>query len=46
MGLLSYLKDILELLKVIEGLTIPPGAILVAIDIEVLYFSIPHQKGI
>lgn len=38
-----YLKATLELLKVIEGLTMPPGAILVAIDI---YSSIPHQKGI
>lgn len=36
----------LELLKVIEGLTIPVGVILVAIDIETLYSSIPHERGI
>ncbi|XP_073448827.1 uncharacterized protein [Aquarana catesbeiana] len=42
----SYLKDTLDLLKILEGLTIPQGAILAAIDIEALYSSIPHTKGI
>lgn len=35
-GLPSYLKDTLKLFKVIEGFTIPLGAILVAIDIKAL----------
>lgn len=30
----------------IEGLTIPKGALLVAIDIEALYSSIPHRRGV
>lgn len=46
MGLPSYLKDTLELLKVIESIIAPPGAILVAIDIEALYSSIFHGKGV
>ncbi|XP_040196440.1 uncharacterized protein LOC120929221 [Rana temporaria] len=46
MALPSYLKDTLELLKIVEGMSVPPGSILAAIDVEALYSSIPHTKGI
>lgn len=45
-GLFSHVKDTIELLKIIEGLQVPTGAWLVAIDIEALYNSTPHIWGI
>ncbi|XP_040188254.1 uncharacterized protein LOC120920313 [Rana temporaria] len=42
----SYTKDTIHLLQVLEDLTIPPDAILVTIDVESLYNSIPHQLGL
>ncbi|XP_040189948.1 extracellular calcium-sensing receptor-like [Rana temporaria] len=44
-SLFSHVKDTIELLKIVDGLTIPPNAWLVAIDIEALYNSIPHGLG-
>lgn len=45
-SLFSYTKDTIELLKQIEGLTVPPDAILVSLDVEALYCNIPHDIGI
>lgn len=42
----SYIKDTLDLLKHIKGHNLPPGALLVTIDVEALYLSIPHEKGV
>lgn len=42
----SYIKDTSGLLCKLDGLTVPPGCFLVAIDIEALYSSIPHNHGI
>lgn len=44
-SLFSYTKDTLDLLKQIEGLTVPPDALLVSLDVESLYCSIPHDRG-
>lgn len=38
----SFVKDTLHFLKIVDGLTVPPGSILVMVDIECLYNSIPH----
>lgn len=40
-----YTKDTIYLLKHIEGLTIPPDALLVALDVEALHCHIPHDHG-
>ena len=45
-SLSSYIKDTIDLLRTLEGITLPRGTILVALDIESLYNSIPHQKGL
>lgn len=45
-GLPSYIRDTSDLLRHIEGIQIPRDALLVAIDVESLYSSIPHEKGI
>lgn len=36
----------MSFLQTIVGLSLPPGAFLVTIDIECLYNSIPHKLGI
>lgn len=38
-------KDTSDLLRKLDGLCVPPGCFLVAIDIEALYSSIPHDHG-
>lgn len=42
----SYVRDTLDLLKQIEGVAVPPDALLVTLDVEALYSSIPHEQGV
>lgn len=42
----SYLRDTLQLLQNLDDLSVPPETILVTLDIEALYSSIPHRKGL
>ena len=42
----SYIWDTQDLLRHIEGTHVPLDALLVAVDIEALYSSIPHERGI
>lgn len=42
----SYIKYTADLLKNLDGLNVPAGCLLVAIDIKALYSSIPHNQGI
>lgn len=46
LGLPSYIRDTTDLLKHIKGIQIPPDALHLAINIEALYSSIPHEQGI
>lgn len=45
-GLASYLQDTSDLLRTLDGLALPGEAWLVALDIEALYNSIPHELGV
>lgn len=45
-GLPSYIRDTSDLLRHIKGIQIPRDSLLVAIDVESLYSSIPHKKGV
>lgn len=45
-NLSSYIRDTAHLLQNLEGLSVPLDSILVTVDIEALYSSIPHTKGI
>lgn len=45
-GLASYVKDSLDFLKMVDGLDIPKSEFLVTVDVESLYNSIQHNKGI
>ncbi|XP_077339255.1 uncharacterized protein LOC143983433 [Lithobates pipiens] len=42
----SYVKDTTHLLQTIENYTLTDKSILVAIDVEALYSSIPHNCGV
>lgn len=42
----SYVRDTIHLLQIIEGMQIPGGCILASIDVEALYSSVPHSKGL
>lgn len=42
----SYLRDTVQLLQIVDNLTIAKEALLVTIDIEALYSNIPHDLGI
>lgn len=42
----SYLQDTIYLLQIIEGVSVFLSALLVAIDVEALYSSIPHNLSI
>lgn len=42
----SYLRDMTQLLQIIEGMIVPDEALLVTIDIEALYSSVAHELGI
>lgn len=41
-----YIRDTTDLMQHLEGIQIPLDALLVAIDIEALYSSIPHERGV
>ena len=41
----SYIKDSFDFAKLIDELTIPPGAILVTADVESMYTNIAHEPG-
>ncbi|KAM4034381.1 alpha-2-macroglobulin-like protein 1 [Anomaloglossus baeobatrachus] len=42
----SYIRDTADLIGKLEGICLEPGTILTSIDVEALYSSIPHEKGI
>lgn len=44
--LLSFVQDIRNVLCDLENFSFPPGALLVGIDVESLYTSIPHGWGL
>lgn len=46
MNLPSYIKDTIHLLQNLEGIYLSPETLLVNIDVETLYSSIPHHLGI
>ncbi|CAJ0951533.1 unnamed protein product, partial [Ranitomeya imitator] len=42
----SYIRDTMDLLRKLEGISLEPGTLLASIDVEALYSSIPHEHGI
>lgn len=42
----SYAQDTIDLLKVLDGICIPRDLWLVMIDVDALYNSIPHKRGV
>lgn len=44
--LASYVQDMRVLLAIIQEVTVPPGTLLVGMDVEPLYTSIPHEWGL
>lgn len=46
LSLPSYIHDTTDLLRHIEGIQVPWDSLLVAIDVESLYSSIPHENGV
>lgn len=42
----SYIRDTIHLVQNIDGLQVPSNAVLVAIDVEALYSSIPNDRGL
>lgn len=42
----SYFRDTLDLIKHIEGCSVPQGALLVTLDVEALYSSFSYDKGV
>lgn len=46
LGLPSHIRDTSDLLRHIEGIQVPRDSLLVAIDVESLYSSIPHKKRV
>lgn len=45
-SLLFYIKDTPDLLCTLEGVMVPQGATLVAVNVEALYSSILHDRGL
>lgn len=45
-SLSTYLKDTIHLLTILEGLSVPMNTILASINMEALYSSIAHTRGI
>lgn len=41
-----FVKDTTDLLKRLDGVTVDKNALLTRIDVEALYFSIPHMQGL
>ncbi|XP_053571737.1 LOW QUALITY PROTEIN: polycystic kidney disease protein 1-like 1 [Bombina bombina] len=46
LNLPSYIKDTLDVLKKLNDISVSANTLLVAIDVESLYSSIPHDKGV
>lgn len=46
LNLPSYVKDTMHLLQIIDGIHVPPKSLLVALDVEALYSSIPMIEGL
>ncbi|XP_053548919.1 cilia- and flagella-associated protein 46-like [Bombina bombina] len=44
--LTSYVKDTSDLLRKLDGLEVEPDVLLVSLDVEGLYSSIPHEVGL
>lgn len=42
----SYVRDTMHLLQILDDIVVPIGSFLVGIDVETLYNSIPHTKGV
>lgn len=42
----SYVKDTMHLLQIIDSIHVPPKSLLMALDVEALYSSIPPDKGL
>lgn len=42
----SFVQDTIHLLQILKETLVSPSAILVAIDVEALYSSIPHELGV
>lgn len=42
----SYIRDTTDLLRHLEGIQVPQNALLMAINIEALYSSIPPERGV
>lgn len=42
----SYICDTIDFLRHIEGIQVPCDSLLMAINVESLYSSIPHEKGV
>lgn len=42
----SYVRDSLHLLRIIEDINVPVESYLVSIDVQSLYNSILHDKGV
>lgn len=42
----SYVKDTSHLLTLLHNVTLPPNTLLITLDIEALYTSIPHTRGL
>lgn len=45
-SLVSYIQDTADLLRSLDGICVLEGVWLVAIDVEALYNSIPHEMGV
>ncbi|CAJ0947473.1 unnamed protein product, partial [Ranitomeya imitator] len=46
LSLPSYIRDTMDLLRKLEGISLEPGTLLASIDVEALYSSIPHDCDI
>ncbi|KAM4048601.1 LOW QUALITY PROTEIN: uncharacterized protein ACNLHF_011402 [Anomaloglossus baeobatrachus] len=44
-SLSSYIRDSMDFIKRIKGVTVDSGTFLASIDVETLYSSIPHDQG-
>lgn len=43
---MSYIQNTSDLLRELDGLSVPEGAWLVALEVEAFYNSIPHTLGV
>ena len=42
----SYIKDTTDFLLKLQFVRVPPGSLLLILDISALYANIPHEEGI